>query len=1042
MDKKTNRKIAILHFSDIHLKDSDNIILERTKEIAAAISNDIIGVDHLYILVCGDITYSGKEEEYKQAKILIDEIKIEIKKIITNNVGIILIPGNHDCDFDKTTTERNSIVQKVQGGSINLDNKEVDVCCSIQKEFFKFKENYNFSIKLFKDNLLEVKKFISNRSSIIFNCFNTSWMSQKEEKPGVFYYPYKKYEKRLKNRADLIISVLHHPFNWCKPEFYRKFKKFVERNSHIIILGHDHYASFTQTLDLSDSKSSEYIEGKELQSLSYKEDSYFNVIIFNLKDQTHKIIKYKWDGEFYKVNGKPIPWTKYRNKGSSVRRKFEISEIFENFLLDPGASFTHPSKEDINLNDIFIFPDLLDYVSVRLNKDEILKNIISSEGLKRLDDNNNILIIGSEMSGKSTLLKVLFKHYYNNNLIPIYIEGNIIRSSGIEDFIEITEKKFCEEYSKNDLTAFRSLNKNKIVILIDDFEKVKPAYKYRVNLLENIGKHYPNIIITGNELLHIEELVTKNTKTMSVFERYQIYEIMEFGNYLRSKLIDKWNRIGLGEDVDDRILQKSNDISNHFINLIIREYIVPSYPIFLLTILTAKTAAEPMDLTPSSFGHYYHFLIQKDLLKLGLKNDEVGVYHNFLTNLSFYFHEQKIKEIPESDLCKLHKDYCDDFDISASVKKFFNFNILIENLLKANILKEESELLKFKYKYIYFYYLGKYFSDNLHKDDIKIRIEKMCKRVYISEFANAILFLIYHSQNPLILECIYKSSVSIFNDYSPIKMEEDIAPIDSLIGKIPQLVIENKNIKKYRKESLKEKDEVEIKEKEDVLKRSETDYNLDDSLSPTDIIPRLNLSFKTIEIIGQILKVYWGKMLGEEKLKLGEELYRNGLRTLNAIFTFLKQSLDDIIDEIKAFIKNEKIVDKDTIERISRKALFYLFFASSYVVIKKISNSIGTRNLDQTYDKIQDNNNFISTNLINLSIKLDFPIGFPFRDLKRIYQKINTQIPKYILKRLVIDHIYMFEVKIEDKQRIAGMLGIPIKKQLTVSKNSKKKRKL
>ena len=89
--------IKILHLSDIHWSDKPDG-LDRYKDIREAFLIDIKDyceskgkID--YILICGDIAFSGNEEEYKRAEEFIQEI-CDITKCSRENV--LLVPGNHD----------------------------------------------------------------------------------------------------------------------------------------------------------------------------------------------------------------------------------------------------------------------------------------------------------------------------------------------------------------------------------------------------------------------------------------------------------------------------------------------------------------------------------------------------------------------------------------------------------------------------------------------------------------------------------------------------------------------------------------------------------------------------------------------------------------------------------------------------------------------------------------------------------------------------------------------------------------------------------
>lgn len=89
--------IKILHLSDIHWKNTPEG-LDDYKEIREAFLTDIKDycdsngkID--YVLICGDIAFSGNKKEYNRAKDFIDDV---CKITDCSQENVLLVPGNHD----------------------------------------------------------------------------------------------------------------------------------------------------------------------------------------------------------------------------------------------------------------------------------------------------------------------------------------------------------------------------------------------------------------------------------------------------------------------------------------------------------------------------------------------------------------------------------------------------------------------------------------------------------------------------------------------------------------------------------------------------------------------------------------------------------------------------------------------------------------------------------------------------------------------------------------------------------------------------------
>jgi hypothetical protein len=141
----------------------------------------------------------------------------------------------------------------------------------------------------------------------------------------------------------------------------------------------------------------------------------------------------------------------------------------------------------------------------------------------------------------------------------------------------------------------------------------------------------------------------------------------------------------------------------HQAELIIRtvtgKNLVPNYPLFLLTILQAIELGNPADLTASTFGHYYQFLIQKAFGNSLKSQDEITSYNNYLSELAYYFFKNKVRCIDAKEIQKFDTGYRVNFTIKDSL------GTIIKNLVKGNILDDYEGYYEFKYLYIYYFFV-------------------------------------------------------------------------------------------------------------------------------------------------------------------------------------------------------------------------------------------------------------------------------------------------------------------------------------------------
>jgi hypothetical protein len=136
-------------------------------------------------------------------------------------------------------------------------------------------------------------------------------------------------------------------------------------------------------------------------------------------------------------------------------------------------------------------------------------------------------------------------------------------------------------------------------------------------------------------------------------------------------------------------------------------------------------------------------------------------------------------------------------------------------------------------------------------------------------------------------------------------------------------------------------------------------------------------------------------------------------------------------------------IEKSLIENVTSNLLFNLSSISTFGIVKRISNSIGSSKLANTFDDIQVNHPYNSVKIINASIALDHHNSFPSKDIFSLAKENEKNSLAFnTLQNLVIDHLYMYEVPLEQKQQIYSKLNIKIKEQRFIDATSQIKKEV
>lgn len=179
------------------------------------------------------------------------------------------------------------------------------------------------------------------------------------------------------------------------------------------------------------------------------------------------------------------------------------------------------------------------------------------------------------------------------------------------------------------------------------------------------------------------------------------------------------------------------------------------------------------------------------------------------------------------------------------------------------------------------------------------------------------------------------------------------------------------------------------------------------------------------------------------------------------MFGLLEKNSDKIINNIaNRIISVGTASDEKSIQKQAKQSLFYLYSVLSYVLIKTVSNSVGSDTLSAVTVSVPKNFPYLSVELIDISTKLDHYRVFPQSELVNFLKKItiprnptpstfiknresskphvksNRIFPFLILRQLVEEYLYKFPTEYQDRQRICSMFGIEMPVQYLIAQSS------
>lgn len=705
-------KILILHLSDLHISTGENPGLQKFAYLAQAIKNvdpDIVGI---VLVFSGDLVWSAKSEEYA----LFNEHLMQFRTLLqsktrNDDVFLVAVPGNHDCQFDENNTARDLIIQGlIKDPTITIDPSITELGSKVQDNFFSFRSSFTTPPTRTEGRVYYEYLWTKDNRSILFRCYNTAWLSQLKEQQGHLIYPSQFLGKCEPNTpSDFVVSVFHHPYNWLTSTCAREFKDHIEKTSDLILTGHeheaDHYLKYTFRGEVT-----EYVEGAVFQEASRPDRSGFNVILVDLETQRQKLLTYYWDETFYAPNDVSGGWIPYSRGRRKAKKDFDFSLETQAWLEDPGVQFNHPAKSDLKLTDIFVFPNLREYKSTERSESAIGGLLDGEDFLTVLGSKRRVLILGRQQAGKTSLAKVIFRNAYNKGLTPVYLRGDDLSSSvDPEGFYTAVRKAFQRQYSNPPLPLFDQLDRDKTLVVLDDFDHTRLNAKGRLKLLRGIHPRFERLCILGDEALKFEE-VAYTELSASILSDYAQYELMEFGYFLRSKLIDQWYNVGSEYTANpEDLARKSIHAEGLITDLLGRSYL-PAIPIFILSFLQALDSSSPVNTAAGSYGSLYEVLIVR---ALATKTKQFGLdlKMTYLAELAYWMYSTSKQQITDEEWEYFHGIYCQHFKISPSRED------LNKDLVKSGLLEQVLGHFRFRHSYAYYYFVARYLRDNIHKDE-------------------------------------------------------------------------------------------------------------------------------------------------------------------------------------------------------------------------------------------------------------------------------------------------------------------------------------
>lgn len=973
--------VVLLHLSDIHIKSAQDQVLERGEDIAKCLYSSLPSASHVFIIISGDIAYSGDADQYAAAKSFFNEILDAIKKEKLVPVSFILTPGNHDCDFTLNNGTRKILVKSLEeADSPEIDDSIIDTCTAIQQSFFDFRDSLEGDAE--DDKLWRSSQFEVEGKIIRFECLNVSWVSKIKEDPGRLYFPVDRYLKKSSPTVDVRLVILHHPLNWFGQSMYRPFRSFVRQLADIVITGHEHQGN-VGIIQEADSDTSAFVEGCVLQGEQDLSNSSFNIVNLDLELGQFASNRYAWGGSNY-IASEQGSWSDYHDLPAKKANPLSILEAFKEILDDPGAYFKHPSRQSLTLSDIYVYPDLKRIGS----GDERNRTFISSQRLISPEVTaDGVLIEGEEKAGSTSLLYQLYLQYHARGFIPVLVRGKDLKRATDSELDSLIRNTVATQYGKDQVAAFEQTSASQKLLLLDDFDDgPMKAAESRADLLCALRKRFGHIVITTSDMFEMKEVLDGDaTRQLIGIEHYQL-QPLNFS--LRSKLIERWFALGADGSITEAALLAQCDQAERLMDAVMIKTVIPQLPLYLLTLLQSIEAGRSGDFKESALGYYYQYLLTEAFQDTGVKPGKLTEAFQYAAHMAWEFHFQRKREFTEFELSEFNERFSKQW-----VTVDFKSQLIM--LIKARVLSKVGDDYAFRYPYIYYYLKGQYLSENLSDIDNRAYIGHCCKHLYVRDNANTVLFLAHHTNDDFVLNSIADTLHGIFREKPPIAFNGDASGIAKLIENAPKLTYTGEAPSVHRKRRNELRDQIDTNH--DGLAETEEES---DNLS---FLAQMMTLLKTTEILGQVLMNQYAKIQRNRKADLLEELFKGPLRAIRDFYDYCEKNPDAIAAEIESALERKgHIGSEDERKNFSRKVVVGIVQLISFSFIMRAAQGARSESLSEDVRQVVKRNGTVAFKLIEICILLDTPKDIPRSQLKMLHKETQSDMMASRLLQLIV----------------------------------------
>lgn len=968
-------RLLFLHLSDAHFKD-DTFYSEKTINAQVQALNSIGDFDKCFIMFSGDLAFSGQINEYKKVSSYMGKLwkKICDKFDKHGNVYTLVVPGNHDINFNGENRDRTSIKSMINDGEI--DEK-------IEAELVNFNNFYDYASKYncFKTNkLYDCRIYDCNGKKIQINLINSELFSScndsiHDDDKGLHYLPSNVWEKLSRKKdVDLVITMSHRGPEWFDWTASQAFKKHLLGNADVFLYGHEHFDAVENLCQKDNFLVKSIAQGMDF---SQKNISYTTILVdFDSNQISTKMFEWNKDNEMF------------IGRNDSI---FEISkEHNSQYLIEPNENFRkemYTDEDGQNINKYYVFPGVEEKGK---ETDNEIKDF--SECISLITSKRHVVLEGNDSCGKTALLKQIYVSLIGNH-VPIYLNLDSFINKNPE---MVLKNAFENQYGSRevDFERFKQIDKEKKIVLIDDLSKIKSQYVGPLHeyLFNNVG-HIVSVVEPRLVVNFIDQIKEKYQS-----EDVAKLRILPFYTNKRLELIKKSLAcINYGEYTD---IKEQAETINNFIRENIKLFSLS--PRFIrLYVDYCVNEAELTNTNKNVFGRVFETNLVNRIRKFSSDAD-IEEYSVLLEKIAYHIHFNERYPLPVRELVAIIDEYNKDYGMHVNIKNF------CQAMTKAKVLVEEDNNYYFYKDSFLAYFVAKSLNSRYNNGEAQDELLKLINNICFNINGDILLFLSYITSNLGILSGIRKAAEEHMQEWEEFDIDKcNVGFIFNLDCPRNETLPSEKE--RRSKEQREERFEKNASQEDRIERKALYSYNRDD-INTEDY--KIGQALRFMELICKILPGFNHRLKVQEKADIVKDIFEFPNKILYKILSPIDADFENIVKFLTGIINQDgKTITEDDIKRafvISAETLAL----NLYDISARLS--ITSKTVEMIDQQAMKNTNYKIQHMIFYE-NLD-RFGQFTDEANDLYDHTKIPIVKSMVSRVVRKHfLYNKELKIVGK---------------------------